>query len=114
MKLNFTSVPVSQSAIDEVEKQQQADTQKQMALAFSRDRQRCQAVVNNGLSQLRALRKAADEFHAQFKKLEENFATPAEFKKALDALPLDVRRVLGGLLLEFDYENVVITQPTAE
>ncbi len=114
MKLNFTSVPVSQSAIDEVEKAAAAEAQKSMALAFSRDRQRCQLVVNNGLAQLRALRKAAEDFHTQFRKLEEDFATPAEFKKVLDALPADVRRVLGGLFLEFDYENVVITQPTAE
>ncbi len=102
MKLNFTSIPVSQSAIDEVEK------------AAAAEAQCCQRVVNNGLVQLRALRKAAEDFHTQFKKFEEDFATPAEFKKAFDAMPADVRRVLGGLFLEFDYENVVITQPTAE
>lgn len=111
MKLNFNSVPVSQQAIDDVVKEQQATQQKQLALAFSRDAQACQQVVNNGLRQLRALRKAADDFHTQFKKLEEDFATPADFKKALDSLPLEVRRVLGGLFLEFDYENVTITKP---
>lgn len=111
MKLNFNAVPVSKDAIDTVLKEQQATREKQLALAFSHDAQSCQLVVNNGLRQLRALRKAADDFHAQFKKLEEDFATPADFKKALDSLPPEVRRVLGSLFLEFDYENTTITKP---
>ena len=113
MKLNFTQSPVSQSAIDKALAERNAEAEKRAALAYTADVTSCQNIVDRGITHLRMLRKQADDFAVEFKKLE-GLASPAEFKKVLDTINPSLRRtVFGELFLSFDYDRP-ITPAAAE
>lgn len=103
MKLNFSSSPVSQEAIDAALAEQKLASEKSRALAYAADVNRCQSVVDAGKRHLKALRKAADEFAAEFKKLEGCESAPA-FAAALNGNAALCHQ-LGSVRLIAEYDN---------
>ena len=103
MKLNFSATPVSREVIDAAKKERAEEAAKKRAIAFANDEDSCQAVVDAGRRQLKALRKAPDDFAAEFKKLEGNYCAP-KFVEVLNTLP--IRHQIGTVRLTADYEDV--------
>ena len=103
MKLNFSSTPVPREAIEKAKQEAAEAVAKQRAIAFANDENACQAVVDAGRKHLRALRKAADDFAAEFKKLEGADSAP-KFVEILNGL--SIRSVTGTIRLTANYEDV--------
>lgn len=100
--LNFQNSPVPQAAIDAALAKRNAAVEEQRALVIAEDVTACQNVVAAGLRQLKALRKAAEDFHAHFKKLEGATSAP-EFVEVLNTLP--IRHQIGSVTLRGDYDR---------
>ncbi len=102
MKLNFSNTPVSQEAIDKALSERRQKEEASKALAYAADVDACQRVVDNGRRQLKELRKAADEFAAEFKKLEGLESVPA-FVEVLNTL--SIRHSIGTVRPTAEYEG---------
>ena len=102
MKLNFASSPVSQAAIEKALAERKAKVEESRALAYAQDVDACQSVVDAGKKHLKALRKQADEFAAEFKKLEGAESAPA-FVQILNSL--SIRSQIGSVVLSADYDE---------
>lgn len=100
--LNFKNSPVPQSAIDAALEKRNKEAEEKRALVIAEDVTACQNVVTAGLRHLKALRKAADDFHAHFKKLEGLNSAP-EFVEVLNTLP--IRHQIGTVTLRGDYDR---------
>jgi hypothetical protein len=100
--LNFENSPVPQEAIDAALKKRNQEAEEKRALLIAEDVTACQNVVNAGVKHLKALRKAAEEFHAHFKKLE-GAKSALEFVEILNTLP--IRHQIGSVSLRGDYDR---------
>lgn len=100
--LNFENSPVPQAAIDAALAKRNAAVEEQRALLIAEDVTACQRVVDAGRKHLKALRKAAEDFHAEFKKLEGAASAP-EFVGVLNTLP--IRHQIGSVTLRGDYDK---------
>lgn len=100
--LNFSNSPVPQSAIDAALKKRNAEAEEKRALLIAEDVTACQNVVAAGLRQLKALRKAVEDFHKEFKKLEGATSAP-EFVEVLNTL--SIRHQIGSVTLRGDYDR---------
>lgn len=102
--LNFSSSPVSSDVIAEVLAERAKQAEKERALRYASDMERCQRVVDACKKHLRELRKAEAAFLSEFKKLEAQDNAPS-FAVAYNNSPL-LRTTAGGtLFLEADYEE---------
>ena len=102
--LNFSSAPVSSDVIAAVLAERAQQAEKERALKYASDMERCQRVVDECKKHLRELRKAETAFLNEFKKLETPTNAPS-FAEAYNSSPL-LRRIAGGtLFLEADYEE---------
>jgi hypothetical protein len=99
--LNFSNTPVSPEAIEAALKERNEAAEKQRALAYADDVTACQDIVERGKKRLKALRKAADDFHKEFSKLVPA-QNAAEFVAILNGLP--IRSELGSVNLKGDYD----------
>lgn len=99
--LNFSNTPVSPEAIEAALKERNEAAEKQRALAYADDVTACQDVVERGKKRLKALRKAADDFHKEFSKLE-GAENAKEFADILNSL--SIRPELGSVHLKGDYD----------
>lgn len=100
--LNFENSPVPQAAIDAALEKRNKEAEEKRALVIAEDVTACQNVVSAGLRQLKALRKAAEDFHAHFKKLEGAKSAP-QFVEILNTLP--IRHQIGCVTLRGDYPD---------
>ena len=103
MKLNFSNSPVPAEAIEAALKKQKEASDESRALAYADDMRRCQNVVDAGRRHLKALRKAADDFAAEFKKLEGHESAPS-FAAALNGNPA-LTHEIGTVRLFAEYDN---------
>lgn len=103
MTLNFSNSPVPVEAIEAALKKQKEASDESRALAYADDMRRCQNAVDAGRRHLKALRKAADDFAAEFKKLEGHESAPS-FAAALNGNPA-LTREIGAVRLCAEYDN---------
>jgi len=99
---NFDKAPVSAEAIKAAVEKRKAGEEEARALVFADDYAACQKTVEAGKRRLKALRKAADEFAAEFKKLEAA-ESPKGFTDILSSL--QIRYEIGVPTLRGDYEE---------
>lgn len=101
--LNFSNTPVSPDAIAAALKERNEAAEKQRALAYADDVTACQDAVERGKKRLKALRKAAEDFHKEFSKLQ-GAQNAKEFADILNTL--SIRADLGGsVVLKGDYDT---------
>ena len=100
--LNFANSPVSPDAIAAALKKRNDAVEEQRALLIAEDVTACQRAVDAGRKRLKALRKAVEDFHSEFKKLEGVTSAP-EFVAVLNTLP--IRHELGSVILRGDYDQ---------
>lgn len=100
--LNFENSPVPQEAIDAALKKRNQEAEEKRALVIAEDFDACQRVVDAGRKHLKALRKAVEDFHREFKKLEAASSAP-EFVQILNTLP--IRHQIGSVTLRGEYDQ---------
>lgn len=103
MKLNFEKAPVSREAIDKALAERREKQEATQALAYAQDEDACQKIVDSGRRYLKALRKAADDFHTEFEKLK-GLDSTQKFAEVLAGNPV-LRSNLGVVRLIAEYEE---------
>lgn len=102
--LNFSSSPVSPEVIAAVLAERAQQAEKERALKYASDMERCQRIVDECKRHLRKLRDIEKAFLSEFKKLETPNNAPS-FAEVYNSSPL-LRGIAGGtLFLEADYEE---------
>ena len=103
MRLQFSATPVPREEIEAAKAKRAQAAAEARAIAFAQDEEACQAVVNAGRKRLKTLRKIAEDFANEFKKLEGATSAP-DFQKILDSL--NIRYEIGTVRLTADYDDV--------